>query len=59
MENGAFDDCFSLDTAMICYHEVEKIYSAAGVRDRLWLDLFEGGHRWGARKSVEFFGKYL
>jgi hypothetical protein len=44
---------------MSCFREVEKIYDAAGVRDRLELDLFEGGHKWGGNKSVEFFRKAL
>ena len=38
---------------------VDKIYAAADVTDRLELDLFEGGHRWGGNKSVEFFRKHL
>jgi dienelactone hydrolase len=59
VEIGAYDECFKIDSAMSCFHEVEKIYSAAGVRDRLELDLFEGGHAWGANKSVPFFRKSL
>ncbi len=59
VEIGAFDECFKLDSAMSCFREVEKIYTAAGVRDRLELDLFEGGHAWGANRSVDFFTRYL
>jgi hypothetical protein len=59
VEIGTYDDCFMLDSAMSCYREVEKIYSSAGVRDRLELDLFEGGHAWGGNKSVAFFRKHL
>jgi hypothetical protein len=59
VEIGSYDECFKLDSAMSCYREVEKIYEAAGVRDRLELDLFEGGHKWGGNKSVEFFRKHL
>jgi hypothetical protein len=44
---------------MSCYHEVERIYTAAGARDHLELDLFDGGHRWGGNKSLEFFRKHL
>ena len=44
---------------MSCYREVEKIYSAAGARENLELDLFEGGHMWGGSKSVAFFRKHL
>ena len=46
-------------SAMSCFREVEKIFDAAGVRDRLELDLFEGGHQWGGNKSVEFFRRWL
>jgi len=59
VEIGVHDDCFLIDSAMKCYRAVEKIYQAAGLRDRLVLDLFEGGHGWGANKSVEFFRKNL
>ena len=58
VEIGAYDECFKIESAMSCFREVEKIYAAAGVRDRLELDLFEGGHRWGGNKSVEFFRKH-
>jgi hypothetical protein len=59
VEIGSYDECFKVDSAMSCYHEVEKIYEAAGTRELLELDLFEGGHRWGGNKSVAFFRKWL
>ena len=59
VEIGTYDDCFFVDSAMSCFAEVEKIYTAAGARDTLELDLFEGGHRWGANKSFDFFKKHL
>ena len=59
VEIGTYDECFKLDSAMSCWREVEKIYQAAGVRDRLELDLFEGGHQWGGNKSLAFFNKWL
>jgi len=59
VEIGAYDDCFKVESAMSCYHEVERIYAAAGARDHLELDLFDGGHRWGGNKSLEFFRKHL
>ncbi|MEX0777850.1 MAG: alpha/beta hydrolase family protein [Phycisphaeraceae bacterium] len=59
VEIGVYDDCFKVDSAMSCFAEVEKIYAAAGVRDKLELDLFEGGHRWGGNRSVVFFRKHL
>jgi hypothetical protein len=59
IEIGVHDDCFRLDSAMSCFREVEAIYEAAGARDQLQLDLFEGGHRWGGNKSVDFFRQSL
>ena len=59
VEIGIQDECFMIDSAVSCYREVEKIYRAAGVRDRLELDMFEGGHAWGGHKSIEFFRKNL
>ncbi|MCL2647381.1 MAG: prolyl oligopeptidase family serine peptidase [Phycisphaerales bacterium] len=59
IEIGIHDDCFLIDSSMSCYRELEKIYKAAGLSDRLELDLFEGGHRWGANKSVAFFKRWL
>jgi len=56
---GAYDTCFQIDTAMACFRGVEKIYEAAGVRDRLELDLFPKEHAWGGNKSEAFFGKHL
>ena len=59
VEIGTYDECFKLDSAMSCWKDVERIYEAAGVRDRLELDLFEGGHQWGGNKSLAFFNKWL
>jgi len=59
VEIGINDDCFLVDSAMSCFREVEKIYAAAGARDLLELDLFEGGHGWGAHKTRAFFEKHL
>lgn len=56
---GANDTCFKVDTAMACFKQLRKIYAAAGVPDRLELDLHAGEHGWGANRSEEFFGKYL
>ena len=57
VEIATYDDCFSVDSAMSCFNEVEEIYDAAGVRDKSELDLFEGGHRWSGRKTSAFSEK--
>lgn len=56
---GANDQCFQAAGAMQCFQRVQEVYRAAGVQDRLWLDLTSGGHAWGGNRSLEFFGKYL
>ena len=59
VEIGIHDECFRIESAMSCFREVEKIYSAAGASEKLQLDLFEGGHRWGGNKSVTFFREHF
>ena len=44
---------------MQCYQQVERIYQAAGARERLDLDLHPGEHGWGGRLSESFFTRYL
>jgi hypothetical protein len=56
---GVYDTCFLVDTAMMCYRQVERIYRAAGVPERLELDLFQGEHGWGGNRSESFFKKHL
>jgi dienelactone hydrolase len=59
VEIGKGDTCFLEPSAMSCFGEVEKIYIAAGVHEKLVLDHFDGGHQWGANFSEKFFRKYL
>jgi hypothetical protein len=56
---GVHDTCFKVDTALQCYRQIEKIYRAAGVADRLELDLHPGEHGWGANKAGAFFKEHL
>jgi dienelactone hydrolase len=59
IEIGKADTCFPIAPATSCYHELEKIYQAAGAHENLVLDLFEGAHQWGGNLSERFFRKYL
>ncbi len=56
---GIYDQCFKAESSMACFKQLEKIYEAAGARDKLELDKFPGEHSWGANKSLNFFSKYL
>jgi hypothetical protein len=53
---GIHDTCFGIDGALECFEQVKKIYSIAGVADKVDLDLFPGEHSWGGNKSEKFFG---
>ena len=59
VEIGKEDTCFAYESAMSCFSAVEKIYKAAGESEKLKLDLFDGGHQWSGRMSLEFFKKHL
>jgi hypothetical protein len=56
---GVYDSCFLVDTALRCYEQVQRIYTAAGAADRLELDLFPGEHGWGDNRSAAFFARHL
>jgi dienelactone hydrolase len=59
VELGIHDSCFFADHTVPEYRRLEKIYAAAGVAERIELDLFPGEHSWGGHKSVPFFRKHL
>jgi len=59
VDMGVHDTCFRIDSALACFRQVERIYEAAGARERLELDMHSGEHGWGGNKSVAFFGRYL
>jgi len=59
VEIGIHDTCFRIDDAMPCFRKVQAIYTTAGCRENLDVDLFEGGHAWGGNRSVDFFKRHL
>ena len=59
VEIGVYDECFKVESARRCFSKVEQIYLAANCREKLELDLFEGGHQWAANKTFDFFKKHL
>ncbi len=56
---GANDSCFPVDESLRCFRGLERIYEAAGARDRLELDLHPGEHGWGGNRSARFFRRHL
>jgi dienelactone hydrolase len=59
LEMGIYDECFYIQDQIKGYEGVKDIYKAAGVEDRLWVDIFPGPHSFGGNKAFEFFRKYL
>ena len=41
------------------YHQIERVYAAAGVPERLDLDIFETGHRYNGAKAFDWFRRWL
>ena len=56
---GVYDTCFDVETALTCFRRLEEIYTAAGAREQLDLDLHPNEHSWGGNRSVAFFEKHL
>lgn len=56
---GIYDTCFPVESAMRCFHKVEKIYQAADASENLELDLFPGEHSWGGNRSNSFFKQHF
>lgn len=56
---GSDDQCFIEADALKAYRHVERIYRAAGARDRLVLDHFEGGHEIDVEAGAGFLSEHL
>ena len=59
VEAGVHDTCFFIEDQLISIEAIKRIYEAAGVPDRLWVDIHPGEHGFAANKAFEFFRKYL
>lgn len=59
VECASEDECYSRPRVLKAFHTLERIYNAAGVRDRLDIDLFDGHHEWSGRKAWMFLKKWL
>jgi len=59
LELGTVDGTSPEIFAMEAYAEIERIYEAAGARDRLDLDVFETGHKYHGAKAFDWFDRWL
>ena len=59
IEAGIHDTCFPIEDQLKGIKGVQRIYKAAGVEDRLWIDVHPGEHAFAANKAYSFFDQYL
>ncbi len=59
VENGTQDLGFPIEASLRAHEHLRRIYRAAGVEDRLHIDVFPGGHQFHGPSAREFFEKYL
>jgi len=59
IEMGAHDECFEFERMRKGYKEVQKIYRAAGVPDKIEADIHKGPHAFAGNKAFDFFKKHL
>jgi dienelactone hydrolase len=59
VEHGGFDYGFPFDHSAAAVRQVERIYKAAGVPERLESDLGYCGHQFMANKCFSFFDRWL
>jgi len=58
-ENGREDATFDIETAQAAFARVKEVYDVAGVADRVDIDIFDGGHQFSGRKSLDWFDRWL
>lgn len=56
---GSDDKCFIERDALAAFGHLERIYVAAGAREQLVLDHFQGGHEINLDPAIKFFAERL
>jgi len=59
VEYGMWDECFPIDDCVKSIKPLKKIFTAAGVPDKLDIEINSGPHAFGANKAYSFFEKHL
>lgn len=59
LELGTVDGTSPEVFAMEAWAQIERIYEAAGTRDRLDIDVFETGHRYHGAKAFDWMQRWL
>lgn len=59
IQSGFADSCFSIDSATPGHEEMRTIFKAAGVENKLTIDIFPGKHDVNPPVVYEFFKRWL
>ena len=59
VQAGLYDASFPAADTLGAYERVQNIYRAAGVENRLSLDLFDGVHEMNSGPILEWFARWL
>jgi dienelactone hydrolase len=59
VESADNDQCFSRDATLAAYEVTKRAYEAAGVPNRIDIDLFEGHHEWHGTKAWPWLEHWL
>jgi len=58
-ESGARDPGFPVARALESYRRIRKVYEVAGAANKLGIDIFQGGHKFSGRKSLQWLREWL
>jgi len=59
VEIGTEDSIFPVTATKQEYDKLAQLYETLGVRERLDIDVFEGGHRYSGAKAYDWFDRWL
>ena len=59
IESGINDTTYPVGPVVRAHEHLRRIYRAAGAEDRLYIDLFPGGHQFHGPSARDFFERHL
>lgn len=59
IESGIHDTTYPMGPVVQAHEHLRRIYRSAGAGDRLYIDLFPGGHQFHGPSARDFFDRYL
>lgn len=59
IESGTDDELFGIEAACSAFSQVEQVYTALNVPERMAQHVFEGGHRWDGTRTQAWLDRWL